>query len=95
MHEGLNKFEPPEHESLFLLLYDYGAEKQQQRDLAKEVNVEVDAFRADGRLCVVKEVFPDVKGNVRNVEVKVMNSSFVNITVSIFQYKSAQTGLDN
>ena len=66
--------EPPEHESLFLLLYDYGAEKQQQRDLAKEVNVEVDAFRADGRLCVVKEVFPDVKGNVRNVEVKVMNS---------------------
>jgi hypothetical protein len=43
---------------------------------------------------VVKEVFPDVKGNVRNVEVKVMNSSFVNITVSIFQYKSAQTGLD-
>jgi hypothetical protein len=86
--------EPPEHESLFLLLYDHGAEKQQQRDLAKEVNVEVDAFRADGRLCVVKEVFPDVKGNVRNVEVKVMNSSFSNITVSIFQYKSAQTGLD-
>ena len=31
--------------------------------------------------------------NVRNVEVKVMNSSFSNITVSIFQYKSAQTGL--
>ena len=54
--------------------YDYGAEKQQQRDLAKEVNVEVDAFRADGRLCVVKEVFPDVKGNMRNVEAKVMNS---------------------
>ena len=54
----------------------------------------MDAFRADGRLCVVKEVFPDVKGNMRNVEVKVMNSSFVNIMVSIFQYKSAQTGLD-
>ena len=40
---------PDEHESLFLLLYDYGAEMQQQRDLAK------------------------VKGNVCNVEVKVMN----------------------
>ena len=34
----------------------------------------MDAFRADGRLCVVKEVFPDVKGNMRNVEAKVMNS---------------------
>ena len=34
---------------------------------------EADAFRADWRLCVVEEVYADAKGNVRNVEVKVMN----------------------
>ena len=33
---------------------------------------EADAFRADWKLCVVNEVYPDAKGNVRNVEVKVM-----------------------
>ena len=34
---------------------------------------EADAFRADWRLCMVEEVYPDTKGNVRNVEVRVMN----------------------
>ena len=34
---------------------------------------EADAFRADWRLCMVEEVYPDAKGNVRNVEVRVMN----------------------
>ena len=33
---------------------------------------EADAFRADWKLCVVNEVYPDAKGNMRNVEVKVM-----------------------
>ena len=46
---------------------------------------EVDAFRADWRLCVVKEVYPDVKGNVRNVEVKVMNKQD-----GLCRYKSGQ-----
>jgi hypothetical protein len=33
---------------------------------------ETDAFRADWKLCIVNEIYPDAKGNVRNVEVKVM-----------------------
>ena len=33
---------------------------------------DADAFRADWKLCVVNETYPDAKGNVRNVEVKVM-----------------------
>ena len=49
--------EPPGHESLFLLLYDYGAENQQQRNMAKDnvCNVELDVIKnnpANDGICV-------------------------------------------
>ena len=49
--------EPPVHDSLFLLLYDYGAENQQQRNMAKDnvCNVELDVIKnnpANDGICV-------------------------------------------